>query len=371
MVQINNALSMGVAAVAMSSTVQADTCPALTMDSDLVKAVVSAADIKDADAQQVVNAIGSTSAGQCIASLKTSDVISLASALQNEQCQTIAQQSTLNKLTELLNKPESILTTEAAESCTLITTAASCVDEAVVDPLYKLLQSKDCCKAALDDVKKYAGDTMDTVVKTIVADASATVCSARPSIADPTKNVTCLESMAPAFGDKAMNVLQMPNDQAMNAFEGKAFQNTKKESVTFPKAYSSCAVPMDSLVSYVANMPIVKSTDGLNQLFAKDECLKAADVSSAAKEVPYLGDIVKELLPEGDNDCFHLANGYVTKDANWSVDAKLPNGKSVTTMSESQGSGSESKDGSSKKNAGALTSASVATLVVAAAQFLL
>lgn len=380
MVQISNTLLMGVAAIAMSSTVQADdTCGPLTMDSDLVGALKSATGASDSDVKSIVDAIASTSLGECVNSLTVSDALPLAGALSNEQCQTILDDDTVTKLMSILDDPSSVLTTEAEETCKLVTDGADCLDKAVLGPLYKALQGKSCCTDLLADVEKYAGDNMENVLRALIGDASATLCSTRPSYEDENKNITCLEAMGEAFGDKIVNVVMMPNDQGLQAFQGEAFENTKKESITFYKKYSSCAVPLDQLVSYVGNMTIVKDTTELNKLFADGECLEAADVSSATKDVPYVGDIVGSLL-SGDNDsCFHLANGYIKEDTEWSVVATLPSGKPVTTMGAEQGGSSDdsssdsssSSKGGDDSNSGAMTSMSVATLFVAAAQFFL
>merc|ERR1712013_122112 len=159
MVQINKAaLSIGVAAVAMTSNVQADTCPALTADSEIANAILTQTGATKAQANPIIGYIGSTSLGKCVQTLSLNEGISFLTALAKDtQCTSVL---TASDLQHLESKIPAILaaledpTKATTQTCSLVKREASCLDKEVMGS--NVLGSKDCCKGVLSEIKNLA-----------------------------------------------------------------------------------------------------------------------------------------------------------------------------------------------------------------------
>lgn len=374
MVKIN-AVSLGLAAAAVAAPAARadDSCKPLSTDSDIVKALISSKAVTEADAKAVVDSMKDSDLGKCVASLEVADAISLAGVLTDDTCANVANEKSLKQLQAIYESPESLIKDDSAATatCGVAKDAVGCLTNKIVDPLYKVVQNKDCCKPLLSTIEKAVGP-MDKAVTTFATDVTDALCSKRESYDAKNKEITCLSAMEPAFftsNEDALNLVRIPNDQGAKAFNGEGFTNTEKKDVKFPKAYGACAVPLDKLVSNLGALPIVKGNDDAKKLFANGQCLESSKIGDALGEIPLVGSQIAALFPKNSSDaCIHLANGF-SKGAKWDTDATLPNGKSVSTLENSINS--DNSDGSGK-NAGAMTSVSVAAAaVVAVAQFFL
>lgn len=367
-----NAVSLGVTAAAIAApAIRADDaqCKDLSMDSPLVKTLLSSTSITEDQAKPVVEAMKDSDLGKCVGSLEIADALPLAGVLSDDTCTDVAKKENLNKLISFSENPEDFLKSNSMSesACSILSSAVPCLEKKIIDQAYEVLSKKSCCKPLIDSAEKAVGPA-DKAAKTLVTDAYNTLCSTRESYTDKSKDITCLYAMMPAFfsDDKdALNFVRIPNDQGEKAFNGQGFTNTEKENVKFSKAYGACAVPLDNLMSTVSGMPFAKSGDA-EKLFADGQCVESSKIREVLGEIPLVGEDLAGLIPNSSEACIHFANGF-SKGANFDVDAKLPNGKSVSTLEDSMNSGTSDEKGGS--NAGVMTSLSVATAVVAVAQF--
>jgi len=324
--------------------------------------------------------IGSNNVGVCIASLQMKELAKLVDVISSDQCKPIADMDKLSELQDFFVQDGDITNmmknTSTTEICDIIGSASTCITEVAVDSLYEIIKDQHCCDDFRNEFQEYTGTTMDNMVKKIVTDVSAALCSTRESFDDKRKPMTCMDAMGPAFGDQAMNLLMMPNNQAKAAFNGEEFTNTKDEKVTFPDVYGACAVPIDALFSFISDMSFIQDS-AIAKFFGDGECQTFEELQNVLG-LPFLDDLV-QLIPGVNisDTCFHLANGY-SKDADWSVNATLPSGESVMTLvanttknGSGSDSGSDSDSDSSKSGASATASVSIAAIVIAAAQILL
>jgi hypothetical protein len=372
MVKIN-AVTLGLAAAAIAAPAARadDNCKPLTTDSDIVKALISSDAVTEEDAKAAIESIKDSDLGKCVASLEMADALSLAGVLTDDTCTNVANEKNLKQLEAIIETPESLIKDNdvATATCGVLKDATGCLTNKIVDPLYKVLQSKDCCKPLLSTIETAVGP-MDKAVNKFATDVTDALCSKRESYSDKNKEITCLAAMEPAFftsNENALNLVRIPNDQGAKAFNGEGFTNTEKNDVKFPKAYGACAIPLDKLVSDVAALPVIKGNDDAKKLFADGQCLESSKIGDALGEIPLVGSQIAGLFPNSSDACIHLANGF-SKGAKFDTDATLPNGKSASTLVDSMNS--DGSEGS--KNAGAMTSVSVAAAaVVAVAQFFL
>ena len=137
MVQINKAaLSIGVAAVAMTSNVQADdTCPDLTADSEIVSAILTQTGATKDQASPIIGYIGSTSLGKCVETLSLDEGISFLTALAKDtQCTSVLTASDLQNLESEIPAILAALedpTKATTQTCSLVKREASCLDKEV------------------------------------------------------------------------------------------------------------------------------------------------------------------------------------------------------------------------------------------------
>merc|ERR1711920_909102 len=316
-----------------------------------------------------VEEIGSSSVGVCIASLQMKELAKLVDVISSDQCKPIADMDKLSELQDFFVQDGDITNmmknTSTTEICDIIGSASTCITEVAVDSLYEIIKDQHCCDDFRNEFQEYTGTTMDNMVKKIVTDVSAALCSTRESFDDESKPMTCMDAMGPAFGDQAMNLLMMPNNQAKAAFNGEEFTNTKDEKVTFPDVYGACAVPIDALFSFISDMSFIQHSP-MAKLFGDGDCQTLSTLGHSMElELPFLDDFLEDLYQMIPNSkiwviCFHLANGY-SKDADWSVDATLPSGESVMTLVAN-----------TTKNGGSATaSISVVAILIASAQLFL
>merc|ERR1712029_830262 len=91
------------------------------------------------------------------------------------------------------------------------------------------------------------------------------------------------------------------------------FENVDNKTHTFAAAYSSCAWPIDTLVSGLKGLPVMAP---LKDAFDDDTCIQGSELAKTAADVPLVGTLVSGLST--DDSCYHLANGF-SEGADWSL----------------------------------------------------
>lgn len=324
---------------------------------------------------------------QCLASIKMDDVMKL---VGNDDCSSLITGLMSTGGDNKLAAIEELLTVEdlkglkkyAEDSsegfCTSMASINTCLtkgDNSAVSVLIAAVGGQTCCsgfKTMVDQALTTETDdaaasaAVEKVIAGLLFDVENIFCAKRAGYGDDSsKQMRCMSLMAqPFFGSAkdTQNLLKIPNNQALDAYEGKDFTNADNSSVSFPAAYDSCSWPMDTLMTGLKNLPLVSSPKqlGASNLFADGQCAPADAIQEKAGAIPLIGGYAKAVFTEG---CYHFANGF-------SADAKFQNVATLTNGATSDGS-STGSDGSKKDNAGVLTSLSATVVVVAVAQFFL
>jgi len=318
------------------------------------------------------------SLSKCVGSFSMNDVVQLGGIATNDQCLGLLKDNATAPLLSFVGNPAAAIAKgddEANAFCTTVGNLNGCLtkgDNAALPLLITAIAGQPCCsgiKSMVDlALTTEKGDAASAAVEKVITgllfDVENVFCAKRAGYGDDSsKQMRCMSLMAkPFFGSTkdTQNLLKIPNNQALDAYEGKDFTNADNSSVSFPAAYDSCSWPMDTLMTGLKDLPLVNLL-GASNFFADGQCAPADAIQEKAGAIPLIGGLAKKVFTEG---CYHFANGF-------SADAKFQNVATLTNGATSDGSSSGSSDGSKKDNAGVLTSVSATVVLVAVAQFFL
>jgi hypothetical protein len=383
-----SALTLATAAVVVAAD---DSC-STDLSKSALFGLLDTVGIKEADVATIFQGLGvsmedagKTSLGSCVASLQVTDLTPLLSIINGEtDCsKLLANKNDLVKSISGALGPKMdfgnllMAMIQSDKSCDdVLRPIGKCLKNDAIEPLLDVLHAQPCCETFLKtadqallknpdskDAKKEAG----ALLKKALGDLDAVLCAKRPNYDGKDGDMYCVNAMGPAFfSEKTLdaNLLKIPNDKAVDAYEKKEFENVDNKTHTFAAAYSSCAWPIDTFVTGVKELPIVAP---LSAFFEDGECVKGSTLAKAGGEIPLVGSLLKPL--EKDDTCYHLANGF-SKGADWSVVTTLPNGATSDGKSDGKSDGSGSKKGSGS-NSGVMASVSATAIAMAVAQFLL
>ncbi|KAG7384757.1 hypothetical protein PHYBOEH_009329 [Phytophthora boehmeriae] len=178
-------------------------------------------------------------------------------------------------------------------------TIVPCVNSAMTDTIMDAFTNAGgCCDDMLSEIKTLFGDSLDDMVEKLAKISTNVMCTERTftNLAKAKTTELCGYSEVHSFffidddtdATVFLNLLQIPNDQMCNAFEGKAFTTTNGSSVTIGfgtkgiDTMGICLQPIDTLIQYLASWPIFSKTldaSGtsitLSDLFTKGKSIKA------------------------------------------------------------------------------------------------
>lgn len=319
---------------------------------------------------------GKTSLGTCVASLKNDGLLKLASILNDESCGKVIKEKDdlLPVASKILSKPLEGLTdvVQDDKACDKLQPLGECISNSLIEAVSDIVNGEDCCKPFIKSLETAIGasdkEDAEKLLKKFITDVDAVLCSTRPAYDDDSKTTHCVNAMGPAFFSKDsvdINLVKIPNKSGVDAFEAKEFENVDNKTHTFAAAYSSCAWPIDTLVSGLKGLPVMAP---LKDAFDDDACIKGSELAKTAADVPLVGTLVSGLST--DDSCYHLANGF-SEGADWSVVTTLPSGATSDGKSDGKSDDNKSDDSSTKDNAGFITSVSATAVAMAIAQFFL
>lgn len=171
--------------------------------------------------------------------------------------------------------------------------------------------SNGCCDAFLQQFEKKAGLNMKNWLYDMLVLTRNAVCAVKEP-ADQTCGYTLMQVYGSTnvfeFLNNVVHGLQIPNDQACDAFEGREFVLSNWDRFTLGnrttgRIISGCSKPLDTLVSKVAAMPMIES-----DLFTAGRCVKVADLLQSAPISEKLVTLLTDF--KIGSKCLHLANGF-------------------------------------------------------------
>ncbi|OWZ01328.1 hypothetical protein PHMEG_00027309 [Phytophthora megakarya] len=191
------------------------------------------------------------------------------------------------------------------------------ITEIVMDALGS---TSGCCDDFLDKIKTLFGDSLDTFVVKLMKLGGNIECSERTftslagtktkemcgysisnsftpfhesssssSLSSSSSSLSSSSSSLSSTSDTSailINLAQIPNDQMCKAFEGKAFTNTKGESVTFAfgtkgiDTMGICLDPIDTLFQYMKSWELFSAT-----VDAGDTKITLSDLFESGKSI--------------------------------------------------------------------------------------
>ncbi|GMF25265.1 unnamed protein product [Phytophthora lilii] len=260
----------------------------------------------------------------------------------------LASSSTVKScLTTLENFDDDLGTSEGWSSvCLMIeNTTMPCVQSALTDSIMDAFNSAGgCCDDFLDEVKTLFGDSFDDLVIKLLQLGANVECSERTytNLKGVVTKEMCGYSIVHSFTfidedtdtNTLLNLAQIPNDQMCNAFEGKAFTNTKGASTTIGFGTNDvdtmgiCLEPIDTLMQYLKSSKLFSEkldADGtsvsLSNLFTSGKSIRGSlllSYATTSTNLPMMGlratdKVIKALggFDEEDSSDTFLEDSFV------------------------------------------------------------
>ncbi|ETW00172.1 hypothetical protein H310_07575 [Aphanomyces invadans] len=214
--------------------------------------------------------------------------------------------------------------------CSPLDFIAPCLQYIVLPKVILVLTAEPCCANALVSTVALTGESLYSFLTKLLRHAVDIVCSTQSPGFHDQQSQTCgytfLQSFLAPTGNEflmaalyALNALQIPNDQGHLAVMGQPFTTTTRESVELfqaPMVPSTCAIPIDSMFSWVRSFPMLPSivaNVSLDRLFDDNKCVPGDEflqIFTQAFPATFSNDTLPLIQVLVGRACFHFANGY-------------------------------------------------------------